>query len=93
MERKEALSGGKETGLWRQNNPAAQAAFDDSPSFVFTFLFALLPIWGMATAFFLTQPGPWIPGSEFVGLRHFSRFFFQTVILEIFCATPWRSVF
>ena len=91
MEKKKP-SPGKETGLWRQNNPAAQAAFDDSPSFCIYVPVCLFAYLGHGHCLFDYNPGLGFQGSEFVGLRHFSRFF-QTVILEIFCATPWRSAF
>jgi len=45
------------------------------PGFLLTLVFAYLPTWGLITAFYDYNPGLGMAGSEFVGLKHFARFF------------------
>ena len=75
MEKKKPSPGGRRQGFGARIIRQRRLLLMILPAFVFTFLFAYLPIWGMATAFFDYNPGLGFQGSEFVGLRHFSRFF------------------
>lgn len=45
------------------------------PGFVLSLIFAYLPTWGLITAFYDYNAGLGLAGSEFVGLKHFIRFF------------------
>ncbi len=45
------------------------------PAALCVFVFVYLPLWGVFTAFYDYNPGLGFPGSPFVGLKHFIRFF------------------
>lgn len=54
------------------------------PAILFTVVFAYVPIWGIFTSFYDYNPGLGFSGSEFVGLKHFQRFFSdETVFLML----------
>ena len=47
------------------------------PALIYLFIYCYLPMYGIQIAFKDYRVGKGILGSEWVGLKHFSKFFFQ----------------
>lgn len=62
--------------MWRQKTLYLMLL----PAIACVIVFAYVPIWGIFTSFYDYNPGLGFQGSEFVGLKHFERFFSDSSI-------------
>lgn len=63
-----------------------------APGLLYFLLFKYLPMWGLLMAFKNYQPHLGLLQSDWVGLKHFKRFFSETTFFQLFENTLWIAV-
>ncbi|NHN32685.1 ABC transporter permease [Paenibacillus agricola] len=63
-----------------------------APGIVYFLLFKYVPMWGVLMAFKNYQPHAGLMASNWVGLKHFIRFFSEPTFFKLFGNTMWISV-
>lgn len=63
-----------------------------APGLLYFMLFKYLPMWGVLMAFKNYQPHLGLMQSDWVGLKHFKRFFSEPTFMQLFGNTLWIAV-
>jgi putative aldouronate transport system permease protein len=63
-----------------------------TPGVIYFLIFKYVPMWGVFMSFQNYQPHMGLLGSEWVGLKHFIRFFTEPTFFQLFRNTMWIAV-